>query len=218
MQIYGGKIKVDGGMTNDANSTLIFGAYKGQMGQLEGNLTNNGKVVVDTAGVAMGSHSLITGQVSGDTKFDIIFRGGANEFIGANVVNGALEIKADSAKIQDFQHTLTDNEKSMINALDKQINGIYTYGGSSLLRNVARDSVNGVANSFINAPLAILDSMQTYNTSFSHTQNFSIGAFGGGIMSESMGGVMSGVRASYNTSLYSHLLATHFAYGYGSMN
>lgn len=218
VQIYGGKIKVDGGMTNEAHSTLIFGAYKGKMGQLEGSLTNNGKVVVDTAGVAMGSHSLIAGQISGDTNFEVIFRSGANEFIGANVVNGALEIKADSAKIQDFQHTLTDNEKSMINALDKQMNGIYTYGGSSLLRNVARDSVNGVANSFINAPLAILDSMQTYNTSFSHTQNFSIGAFGGGIMSESMGGVMSGVRASYSTSLYSHLLATHFAYGYGSMN
>ena len=80
----------------------------------------------------------------------------------------------------------------------------YTYGGRFILRNVAeRFCKITMTNSFINAPLANFNSMQTSNTSFSHTQNFSIGAFGGGIiLSESMGGVISSIVGLVITQVY----------------
>ena len=58
VQIYGGSIKVDGGMTNAADSSLIFGAYNGKLGQLIGNVNNQGKIQVDIAGAELGSHQL----------------------------------------------------------------------------------------------------------------------------------------------------------------
>lgn len=216
VELYGGSLKVDGGMTNDSNSTLVFGTYNGQMGKLEGDLTNNGKVVVYTSGVSMGKHELITGKISGNTDFDIVFKSGANEFISANMQNGTLNINADSTKIKSFQSTLSSNEQSIINSLDLQLNGIYTYGGSTLLRNVAQDTELGLKNSFITMPLAILDSMQSDFISLSNTQTLSVDAFGGGIIaSGSSGGGFGGVRAGYNLGVDSNLLAAYFAYGYG---
>lgn len=216
VQIYGSTVKVDKGMINDSSSTLLFGVYKGQMGKLEGDLTNNGRVVIDTTGVGMGTHNLITGTIKGDTNFDIIFKNGANEFIGANIQNGTLHIEEDSTKINAFKSTLSNNEASIINALDSQINGIYTYGGSTFLRNVSYNTEYGLKKSFINMPLAILDSIQTSFMQFSDTQKLNLAIFGGGIIADGASGGMGGIQAFYSTGINSHLLSAHFVYGYGS--
>lgn len=216
LQIYGGTVKVDKGMINDSSSTLLFGVYKGQMGKLDGDLTNNGRVVIDTTGVSMGTHDLITGTIKGDTNFDIIFKNGANEFIDANMQNGTLHIEADSVKINAFKSTLSHNEASIINALDSQINGIYTYGGSTFLRNVSYNTEYGLKKSFINMPLAILDSMQASFVQFSDTKKLNLAIFGGGIIADGASGGMGGIQAFYSTGINSHLLSAHFVYGYGS--
>lgn len=216
VQIYGSTLKVDKGMENDSFSTLLFGAYKGQMGKLEGDLTNNGRVVVDTTGIGMGVHELITGTIQGNANFDIIFKNGSNEFINANMQNGTLHIEADSTKINAFKSTLSHNEKSIINALDTQLNGIYTYGGSTILRNVSYNTEQGLKRNFINMPLAILDSMQSSFMRFSDTQTLNLAAFGGGIISDGISGGIGGIQAFYNIDINSHLLAAHFVYGYGT--
>lgn len=143
VQIYGGSIKVDGGMTNAADSTLIFGSYDGKLGQLIGDVDNQGKIQVDIAGASLGSHQLITGTLSGNTNLEILAGGSKSEFINSSTQgNGSIKLEKNTQAIDIFLHSLEQNQNSIITALEQNLNqtpgqSLYTYGDRAFLTNLS---------------------------------------------------------------------------------
>lgn len=143
VQIYGGSIKVDGSMTNAADSSLIFGAYNGKLGQLIGNVDNQGKIQVDIAGAELGSHQLIVGTLSGNTNMEILASGGKSEFINSSSQgNGSIKLEKNTQAIDTFLHSLEQNQNSVITALEQSLNqtpgqSLYTYGDRAFLTNLS---------------------------------------------------------------------------------
>lgn len=143
VQIYGGSIKVDGGMTNAADSTLIFGSYDGKLGQLIGDVNNQGKIQVDIAGASLGSHQLITGTLSGNTNLEILAGGSKSEFINSSTQgNGSIKLEKNTQAIDTFLHSLEQNQNSVIAALEQSLNqtpgqSLYTYGDRAFLTNLS---------------------------------------------------------------------------------
>lgn len=143
VQIYGGSIKVDGGMTNAADSTLIFGSYDGKLGQLIGDVNNQGKIQVDIAGASLGSHQLITGTLSGNTNLEILAGGNKSEFINSSTQgNGSIKLEKNTQAIDTFLHSLEQNQNSVITALEQNLNqtpgqSLYTYGDRAFLTNLS---------------------------------------------------------------------------------
>ncbi len=219
VKIYGGSVKVSNGMVNSLDNTLLFGAYNGQMGKLEGNLTNNGNVIVDIAGVTMGNHQLVTGNITGKNTFDILIKNNADEFVNANISNGALQINLDMDKVNLFKSALNNNELGILNGLDSKLNGIYTYGGSKALHDVVYSVDKSVLSAFISTPLSMLDSIQSLNTLQKVSGNsINVKAFGNGIMGGGVGvGGIGGLSMNYNLNSDKNMLNIGFTYGYASM-
>ncbi|CAM3281864.1 hypothetical protein [Helicobacter labetoulli] len=143
VQIYGGSIKVDGGMTNATDSTLIFGSYNGKLGQLIGNVNNQGEIQVDIAGASLGSHQLITGTLSGNTNLEILAGGSKSEFINSSTQgNGSIKLEKNTQAIDTFLYSLEQNQNSVITALEQNLNqtpvqSLYTYGDRAFLTNLS---------------------------------------------------------------------------------
>ena len=64
ISLYGGILNATN-VENRAGSTLTFGALKGTMGKIVGNVTNNGNIIINAAGANAGTHTLITGTLTG---------------------------------------------------------------------------------------------------------------------------------------------------------
>ncbi|STP09610.1 autotransporter outer membrane beta-barrel domain-containing protein [Helicobacter cinaedi] len=142
VQIYGGSIKVDGSMTNAADSSLIFGAYNGKLGQLIGNVNNQGKIQVDIAGAELGSHQLITGTLSGNTNMEILASGGKSEFINSSSQgNGSIKLEKNTQAIDTFLQSLDKNQNSILTSLESNLEqdskSLYTYGDRAFLTNLS---------------------------------------------------------------------------------
>lgn len=142
VQIYGGSIKVDGGMTNAADSSLIFGVYNGKLGQLIGNVNNQGKIQVDIAGAELGSHQLITGTLSGNTNMEILAGGGKSEFINSSSQgNGSIKLEKNTQAIDTFLQSLDKNQNSILTSLESNLEqdskSLYTYGDRAFLTNLS---------------------------------------------------------------------------------
>lgn len=142
VQIYGGSIKVDGSMTNAADSSLIFGAYNGKLGQLIGNVDNQGKIQVDIAGAELGSHQLITGTLSGNTNMEILAGGGKSEFINSSSQgNGSIKLEKNTQAIDTFLQNLDKNQNSILTSLESNLEqdskSLYTYGDRAFLTNLS---------------------------------------------------------------------------------
>ena len=142
VQIYGGSIKVDGSMRNAADSSLIFGAYNGKLGQLIGNVDNQGKIQVDIAGAELGSHQLITGNLNGNTNMEILAGGGKSEFINSSSQgNGSIKLEKNTQAIDTFLQNLDKNQNSILTSLESNLEqdskSLYTYGGRAFLTNLS---------------------------------------------------------------------------------
>ena len=88
ISIRGATLIVGGGLENRQGSTITFGiGNNGQMGKLQGNLTNqNGVVNVDTKGANLDTpYQIITGSTSGFSTPNFT---NLNEFLSANYANG----------------------------------------------------------------------------------------------------------------------------------
>ncbi|WP_334097116.1 hypothetical protein [Helicobacter typhlonius] len=158
VQIYGGSIIVRGGMENNAGNTLIFGAYNGVLGKLEGNLVNQGKVQVNIAGANLGSHQLITGSVTGNTNFEILTNGRKSEFINTTMQGNSLSIQKNTAAINNFLSSVSKTQNQILDALESSFNAqsstqsVYTYGNRAYLTQLRDDVYNS------GAPLITQDS------------------------------------------------------------
>ena len=142
VQIYGGSIKVDGSMTNAADSSLIFGSYNGKLGQLIGNVVNQGKIQVDIAGAELGSHQLITGNLNGNTNMEILAGGGKSEFINSSSQgNGSIKLEKNTQAINTFLQNLGQNQNSILTSLESNLEqdskSLYTYGDRAFLTNLS---------------------------------------------------------------------------------
>ncbi len=142
VQIYGGSIKVDGSMRNAADSSLIFGSYNGKLGQLIGNVDNQGKIQVDIAGAELGSHQLIVGSLSGKQDIEILASGGKSEFINSSSQgNGSIKLEKNTQAIDTFLQSLDKNQNSILTSLESNLEqdskSLYTYGDRAFLTNLS---------------------------------------------------------------------------------
>lgn len=173
IQVYGGSLKVAGGITNEKNSTITIGAYQGKMGQIQGNLTNNqGTLKLDLKGVGLGTHTFIKGTVTGLTPTDIADGiSGKSEFMNYTNTTTSLTVSKNEDAIRYFLFSLSDNESSIITAIDESLldpltstsnpQTIYTYGDRYYLRSLSRDIESGIkATAIYAAPLGVWSMLQ----------------------------------------------------------
>lgn len=129
-------------MTNAADSSLIFGSYNGKLGQLIGNVDNQGKIQVDIARAELGSHQLITGTLSGNTNIEILASGGKSEFINSSSQgNGSIKLEKNTQAIDTFLQSLDKNQNSILTSLESNLEqdskSLYTYGDRAFLTNLS---------------------------------------------------------------------------------
>lgn len=129
-------------MTNAADSSLIFGAYNGKLGQLIGNVNNQGKIQVDIAGAELGSHQLIVGNLSGKQDIEILASGGKGEFItSSSQGNGSIKLEKNTQAIDTFLQSLDKNQNSILTSLESNLEqdskSLYTYGDRAFLTNLS---------------------------------------------------------------------------------
>ncbi|WP_147288662.1 MULTISPECIES: hypothetical protein [unclassified Helicobacter] len=179
----GAQIVINGGaletptLQNQAGGTLNFGAdSSGNMGQLIGDLTNNGSVIVDTTGAKDGSFTLITGAISGDTNFVLKQNSDfSDSTFDANT--GTLIIAPQQDKIDDFRQSLDSQDKSVLSGLEAKIPNIYnTYSKAVLTSAISEAYTQMHAVGF--SAIALLDSLRQDRAVMSEYSDFSIQAQG----------------------------------------
>lgn len=119
VQIYGGILKVNGSVQNKADSKLIIGAYKGDMGKIEGNVENDGKIEIDFTGAKLGTHQFITDNLSGSGSVNASMGGNQSEFITKQLQCGLLTLSKNENAIISFLHGLESNQSGIISELDR---------------------------------------------------------------------------------------------------
>ena len=153
ISLYGGILNATN-VENRAGSTLTFGALKGTMGKIVGNVTNNGNIIINAAGANAGTHTLITGTLTGGGGVNLI--NANSEFTNATLTNGnkTLNIVKNEAQIESFENTLSSNEKATLNTFGADI---FSIGGanSANLRAAANDINSAIFSSFHANPLMI---------------------------------------------------------------
>ena len=202
--IYGGTLSATGGVQNKAGSTLTIGALNGKMGQIQGNVTNSGQIIIDAQGASGGTHQFITGTLN--TTSNISLRNGNTEFATSSLQGSTLTVNLDTAKIASFTSSLEPNQKSTLNALGSQI---YTTNGATSPRLAqSADLLNQSAFTLLSAPFSLISIMKSnlsYPVSYtSHTSkikktnSLEIGFIGGILQSSSkISGGSGGIRLGY---------------------
>lgn len=224
VQIYGGSIKVDGGMTNAADSTLIFGSYDGKLGQLIGDVNNQGKIQVDIAGASLGSHQLITGTLSGNTNLEILAGGSKSEFINSSTQgNGSIKLEKNTQAIDTFLHSLEQNQNSVITALEQSLNqtpgqSLYTYGDRAFLTNLS-SHISTSANALsTQAPsLSLWSIMQNTTLSLIYQPpmkrfSFGLSPFAANASSANLSAPLYGTSLNASLQLYNHQVSAFATY------
>nr|WP_317403151.1 hypothetical protein [uncultured Helicobacter sp.] len=224
VQIYGGSIKVDGGMTNATDSTLIFGSYNGKLGQLIGDVNNQGKIQVDIAGASLGSHQLITGTLSGNTNLEILAGGSKSEFINSSTQgNGSIKLEKNTQAIDTFLHSLEQNQNSVITALEQSLNqtpgqSLYTYGDRAFLTNLS-SHISTSANALsTQAPsLSLWSIMQNTTLPLIYQPpmkrfSFGLSPFAANASSANLSAPLYGTSLNASLQLYNHQVSAFATY------
>lgn len=200
ISIYGGTLSAS--VQNKAGSTLTIGALNGKMGQIQGNVTNSGQIIIDAQGASGGTHQFITGTLN--TGSNISLRNGNTEFAKSNLQGSTLTVNLDTAKIASFTSSLEPNQKSTLNALGNQI---YTTNGATSPRLAqSADLLNQSAFTLLSAPFSLISIMKsnlsypisyTSRTSKIKTNSLEIGFIGGILQSSSKISGGGGIRLGY---------------------
>ena len=158
ISIYGGTLSATGGVQNLSGSTLTIGAHNGKMGQIVGNVVNQGNFIIDALGANAGNHTLINGNLTGGGSISL--KNGNSDFANANLSadNKTLEVTINQTKINNFKSTLNANESATLGAFG---DNIYTISGanSTNLKAVANGINRAVFSAFYATPLAIVDTL-----------------------------------------------------------
>lgn len=163
VQIYGGTIKVDGGINNGANNTLILGWYNGKMGQIDGNVTNRGIAKVDITGATLNTdHRIAGGWHTGrlNANRDVLLNGSKSEFLNARISHyqnsTTITLNKNTQAINAFMNTLPIQSKTILTALENSLynpntigqQSIYAYGNKNYLTKLG-NNINESAESML---------------------------------------------------------------------
>lgn len=161
--LYGSVLQAQG-VQNKSGSTIIFGAYNGTLGQIKGNVTNTGAILVDSKGLSLGKHTFIQGTLTNQGSLSLTQA--THDFLTIALVdsNTAITITHNDTALQDFYTSLGDDSQ-ILHALEQVFDqnhkgSIYTYGGRSELSQLINDTKDTLATDQA-TPLAALESLQT---------------------------------------------------------
>ncbi|MGX2972387.1 hypothetical protein [Helicobacter sp. T3_23-1059] len=158
ISIYGGTLSTTNGVQNRTGSTITIGAdNNGKLGQIIGNVSNNGTFIIDASGASDGNHTFITGTLSGSAP---TLRNGNTEFASSNINGGNLAVSLNNDKIASFTHALSPNQSATLNTLG---NKIYTTNGASTasLTQLAQNLNQDIFSTFVSSPFAIISYLKS---------------------------------------------------------
>lgn len=172
ISLYGGTLKVGGTLQNKEGSTLNFGVgNNGQMGKLEGTLSNDkGVVAVDIKNAQLNKeYTIITGTITGLNKIDII--GLNSQFLDINYkddvgnINGKITIKEKTntngtSSFDNYKETLQDNEKGILNAIENKMNGTILTSGIDIDETLATTD-EAIKESYVAHPTKMMNALQS---------------------------------------------------------
>lgn len=171
IKIYGATLIVGGGLENKQGSTITFGiGTNGQMGKLQGNLTNqNGVVNVDTKGANLDTpYQIITGSTSGFSTPNFT---NLNEFLSANYANGQVTITQKGSgggsggggsgggnmPFDEFKGSLGNNQQSILGTLENKIENFLTsFGSKAELENKLTETNKAIQDNLVSQPKNML--------------------------------------------------------------
>lgn len=228
IQVYGGTLKVNGGIQNKADSKLIIGAYKGNMGKIEGNVENDGNIKVDFTGAKLGTHQLITGNLSGSGSIDASMGGSKSEFIVEQLQGNSLTLSKNENAVASLLHDLESNQSGIISELDHTMQNnnnqtIYTYGNKTFLTQLS-NHINADIRSMLDAPRLnlwsilestlspIMNKPQASHSSFHFAPFLSNASYG------SLHAPLYGFSASASRTLGLQEFSAFFTYANSTMN
>ena len=232
--IYGGSITATQGMQNTAGNTLTFGAQNGKMGQLIGNLTNNGAIKVNLTRANLGTHQLITGTLNGsNTQMDFITNGGKSEFIESIQNSTIITLNKNTQAINAFMDTLSTQPKAILTALEENFSNphtptqqsIYTYGDRNYLSTLGGNLNDNIESMLIYAsPLNIWAMIQNniiplkaQITPLPRKTTFSIAPFSSTASHSSLKSPLNGVSINVRIPYGIHQLSAFTTYANTNM-
>ena len=223
--LYGGIIKTKK-LNNKEGSTLIFGAYEGKMGQLQGELNNTqGKIILDFSGAQGGDHQLVKGTAipTNATQADIMLKNADTEFFNAKAIfenqhwNGWVKITIEQDAIDHFLQTLNPNEHSILKGFG---DSVFTLGlDQNALQNQAKTINQSLFLNFVATPFALLSALKESSSPLPSPHRVDLKIFGEGFYGGIYGG-MGGLKAMYQnlwqTSLGEIFFSAQGIYTYGN--
>lgn len=166
INIRGATLIVSGGLYNKEGSTITFSiGNNGQMGKLQGNLTNqNGVVNVDIKGASLGTpYKIITGSISGFSTPNFT---NLNEFLSANYANGQVTITqkgsgggsgGGNTPFDEFKGSLGNNQQSILGTLENKIENFLTsFGSKAELENKLTETNKAIQDNLVSQPKNML--------------------------------------------------------------
>ncbi|WP_300899739.1 hypothetical protein [uncultured Helicobacter sp.] len=219
--IYGASLSATNGLNNQSGSTITFGVYNGKMGAFTGNVNNSGSIIYNMAGASGGTHTLISGTLSGGGSVALL--NGNTEFATATLSTDKREVIVNIKQdvIDSFNATLQSNQKAIVNALGEDIYTIAGANTQSVTSDVNRLN-NALFSQFISTPFSGLDVLKgsISAVSISTQSNSPLGADAGAITRSILGsanGGFAGVRLGAYIKIKKAVLSVYGGYTYGSM-
>lgn len=171
ISLYGGTLKVGGTLQNKEGSSINFGVgNNGQMGKLEGTLSNDkGVVAVDIKNAQLNKeYTIITGAITGLNEIDII---GSSQFLDINYkddvgnISGKITIKEKTnangtSSFDNYKETLQDNEKGILNAIENKMNGTILTSGINIDETLATTD-EAIKESYVAQPTKMMNALQS---------------------------------------------------------
>lgn len=171
ISLYGGTLKVGGTLQNKEGSSLNFGVgNNGQMGKLEGTLSNDkGIVAVDIKNAQLNKeYTIITGAITGLNEIDII---GSSQFLDINYkddvgnISGKITIKEKTntngtSSFDNYKEALQSNEKGILNAIENKMNGTILTSGIDIDETLATTD-EAIKESYVAQPTKMMNALQS---------------------------------------------------------
>lgn len=158
--LNGGVLKV-ANVSNNSDSVLIFAADKnGNMGKIEGNLTNSGNVTIDLKGARLDSSApltLVSGIATGLDKANIL----KTEFITASINGKDLVASLDQNSVTNFKNSLDSSQSTLFNSIVKHNEFIYTQGDSNQIKAKLDSTKDGLESSVL-TPFSVFEMLDKF--------------------------------------------------------
>lgn len=220
----GAQIAINGGtletptLQNQAGGTISFGAdSSGNMGQINGNVANNGSIVVDTTGAKVGDFQLITGTISGANQtFTIKTADGS--FTDAAQNGSSIKIELNQGRVNSFQNSLTHNQRTMLTSISQALPDIYTSATASTISTALDESATQVRAQVL-TPFILIDLLSAQQGSALTHSGMGVRAIGGAVLGSEavgLGGGLAGASAYGNFIKYNNTLYAQADYAYTS--